>query len=86
MNEYILEERKKLALEVAKQIKELGLKQREVAALAKINQPVVSDIIRGKVEKIGIEQLMRISKEIGVKVNIKTKLTDKKFKYEMVTK
>jgi|SRR5579872_1037972 len=60
----------KLAMRISKVIDEKGLTQVEAAGVLKINQPKVSDLLRGRLKGFSTERLFRLLNLLGQDVNI----------------
>lgn len=62
--------RSRLMLEVDRFVKESGLTQREAAKKLGINQPRLNDLLKGKIQKFGIDALVKMLSRIGVHVDV----------------
>jgi predicted XRE-type DNA-binding protein len=62
-----------LARQIYKTIKEKKLTQAQAAKIMGIDQPKVSDIIRGKLSRYSIDRLMRFLKLLGKDIEIRIK-------------
>jgi predicted XRE-type DNA-binding protein len=60
----------KLAMRISKVIDERGLTQVEAAEVLKINQPKISDLLRGRLKGFSTERLFRFLNLLGQDVNI----------------
>lgn len=61
------QEKSDLAMQIYKVIKQKEIAENEVTNLLGIDQPKVSDIIRGKLSKYSINKLMRLLRLLGDK-------------------
>ncbi|MGC1396970.1 helix-turn-helix domain-containing protein [Candidatus Binatus sp.] len=60
-----------LAIKIGKIIAQRGLSQIKAAAVLGIDQPKVSAIVRGRLEKFSIERLCQFLTRLGCDVNIR---------------
>lgn len=60
----------KLAMQISKVIDARGLTQVEAAEVLKINQPKISDLLRGRLKGFSAERLFRFLNLLGQDVNI----------------
>ena len=60
----------KLAMQISKIIDARGLTQVEAAEVLKINQPKISDLLRGRLKGFSTERLFRFLNLLGQDVNI----------------
>ncbi len=67
-----------LARQIYKVIKKRKLTQKQAAELMGIDQPKVSDIIRGKLSKYSLDRLMRFLRKLGRDIEIRVKKHTKK--------
>ncbi len=63
-----------LARQIYKIIKSRNLTQKEAAKLMGVDQPHVSNIIRGKLSRYSIDRLMRILRLLGRDIEIRVKV------------
>ena len=66
-----------LALLIATAIKKKKLTQKKAAALIGIDQPKISDILRGKLSGFTIDRLFRILRALGIGIEIGPIFTEK---------
>lgn len=67
-----------LAQQIYETIKARNLTQAKAAELMGIDQPKVSDIIRGRISKYSLDRLMRFLRALGRDIEIRVKKHDKK--------
>ena len=67
-----------LARQIHKTIKSRNLTQEQTAEILGIDQPKVSDIIRGNLSKFSLDRLMRFVRMLGNDVEIRVKRGSKK--------
>ena len=60
-----------LMVRVEKYIQENELIQKEAAEILGVSQPRVSDLVRGKIDRVTIDMLINMLSRVGIKVNIK---------------
>ncbi|HEV2747273.1 MAG TPA: helix-turn-helix transcriptional regulator [Allosphingosinicella sp.] len=65
-----LQVKSRLALEIQRTVRELGLKQGEAAARMGITQPKLSNILRGRFAGVSEDRLMRCLAALGRDVTI----------------
>ncbi len=70
-----------LASQIHEAIKARKLTQAKAAKLMEIDQPRVSDIIRGKLSKYSIDRLIRFLRALGRDVEIRVKKHEKRSSY-----
>jgi predicted XRE-type DNA-binding protein len=56
---------------IQRTIDERGLKQAQVAALLGVTQPDVSDLVRGRLRRFGMERLQRFLTLLGMDVDVR---------------
>lgn len=56
---------------IRRTIAERGLKQTQVAALLGVTQPDVSDLVRGRLRRFGMERLQRFLTLLGMDVDVR---------------
>jgi len=66
-----------LAIKISKIIARRGLSQVKAAALLGVDQPKVSAIVRGRLEKFSIERLCEFLTLLGCDVNIQVRESNK---------
>jgi predicted XRE-type DNA-binding protein len=66
-----LELKSELALLIARRIRKLGLTQQKAASLIGLDQPKVSALIRGHLEKFSKERLCELLRRLGCDVEIR---------------
>lgn len=62
-----------LMAEIEKLIEARGLTQKEAAALLRVSQPRISDLVRGKIERLSIDTLVEMLGHAGIDVRFTTK-------------
>ena len=62
-----------LMAEIGKLIEARGLTQKEAAALLRVSQPRISDLVRGKIERFSIDTLVEMLGHAGIDVRFTTK-------------
>ncbi len=62
--------RSDLMIRLAKLIETRGLTQAQAAALFRVTQPRVSDLVRGKIERFSIDTLVAMLGYAGIRVQI----------------
>lgn len=60
--------RSDLMIRLSKLIETSGLTQAQAAALFKVTQPRISDLVRGKIERFSIDTLIAMLGHAGIKV------------------
>jgi predicted XRE-type DNA-binding protein len=63
--------RSTLMLAVRDYIEREGLSQGEAAKLFGVTQPRVSDLVRGKIDRFGIDMLVNMASAAGLRVDMK---------------
>ena len=61
-----------LMAEIGKLIEARGLTQKEAAALLRVSQPRISDLVRGKIERFSIDTLVEMLGHAGIGVRFTT--------------
>lgn len=59
-----------IAISIGKLIKERGLTQEQAAEILDLPQPHISNIVRGKLEKVSIDRLLRYMRRLDYDVTI----------------
>jgi len=67
----ILQMRADLMIELKKFIEKKGLTQTQAAAIFRVSQSRVSDLVRGKWDKFSLEMLITLATRAGMRVKIK---------------
>ena len=67
----------RLAMQIHKAIKSQKLTQKEAAKILDIDQPRVSDIIRGNLSRYSLDKLMKFVRMIGNSIEIRIKSKQK---------
>jgi predicted XRE-type DNA-binding protein len=57
-------------------IKEHGYTQQYAAEVMNVHQPHISDLMRGKIQRFSIDQLVNMAASIGLKVKIEFSIPD----------
>jgi len=57
-------------------IKDSGFTQKHAAEVMKIHQPLVSDLMRGRINRFSIDQLVNMSASMGISVSIEVTIPD----------
>ena len=65
--------RAKLAQQIADLIQRRGLRQGEIAAILKVDQPKVSKLVRGRISGFTSDRLLRFLTALGCDVDIRVK-------------
>ncbi len=61
--------RSDLMIELSKLIEERGLTQTAAAALLKVTQPRISDLVRGKIDRFSVDSLIEMLGHAGAEVS-----------------
>ncbi len=64
--------RRALAAAITRAIRESGMSQVEAARLAQVTAPRMSDLVRGKIEKVSLDALVAIAAPFGVQLVVVT--------------
>ena len=68
----LVEARARHGYEISKLIEARGLSQKQAAALLRVSQPRISDLVRGKIERFSIDTLVEMLGHAGIDVRFTT--------------
>ena len=69
----VLDTKADLAIEIARLIRKRSLTQMEAARIIGVDQPKVSAIVRGRLEKFSVERLCALLTRLGCDVDIRVR-------------